>query len=122
LPTADTPPPPPAVAVIEPNTELTPSLPVKLDVVKIVEPAAPPAPIVTVILEPMVMAYPVAVNRPPAPPPPPGPVPPPPPPATTRYSTVVTGNDKPLTALETIPPVYLLSIKNLLRRFLPKNM
>jgi hypothetical protein len=48
---------------------------------------APPPPTVTVIGEPALTTYPVAVEYPPAPPPPPK-EPPPPPPATTRYSTV----------------------------------
>jgi hypothetical protein len=82
------PPPPPPVDVIEPNTESLPLLPAGPDVVPAI--AAPPAPTVTVIGEPAVIAYPVAVLYPPAPPPPPPsqPTPPEPPPATTRYSTV----------------------------------
>jgi hypothetical protein len=73
--------------------ELTPELPL---LPTAVEPA-PPAPIVTVILEPIVTAKPVAVSNPPAPPPPAFKVealfanPPPPPPATHKYSTAVTG-------------------------------
>jgi hypothetical protein len=66
------------VAVIDPKTELTPL---------VFE--APPAPTVTVIGDPGVIAYPVEVNNPPAPPPPPYDTPPPPPPATTKYSTVL---------------------------------
>ena len=60
-----------------------------------VEVPAPPAPTVTVILEPTVTEYPVADKTPPAPPPPPPllelTTPPPPPPATHKYSTAVTG-------------------------------
>ena len=58
---------PPPIAVIDPKTEFPPEelLPV------LVGAPLPPAPTVTVMLDPSVTAYPVAVNKPPAPPPPP---------------------------------------------------
>jgi hypothetical protein len=91
--------------------ELVPVTPVPL-----IEPAAPPPPTVMVIAEPRVTAYPVAVNKPPAPPPPEPlapelPVPPPPPPATTRYSTVVTGELMPSSPTERMPPTLLRDMK-----------
>jgi hypothetical protein len=54
------------MAVNDPKTELTPLVPA-------LDPdaaPAPPAPTVTVIDDPGVIVYPVAVNKPPAPPPP----------------------------------------------------
>jgi hypothetical protein len=48
---------------------------------------APPAPTVTVYVEPTDIAN-VLALKPPAPPPPPVEAPPPPPPPTTRYSTL----------------------------------
>jgi hypothetical protein len=77
---------------------------------------------VTVIGEPAVTAYPVAVRRPPAPPPPPNAPPPPPPPATTRYSTEVGIVSIPsVNPAEIIPPIFRLDIKTPFKRFLPKK-
>jgi hypothetical protein len=98
-------PPPPPVAVIDPNTELLPrdAPPGPAGLLGSAADPKPPAPTVTVYdpgdvdtgnADPVkgvassVCTPGTFVLKPPAPPPPPDCCPPPPPPATTRYSTV----------------------------------